>query len=208
MNRHKILAGFFYPAFMNLVWQLPKRKKVLYLTFDDGPFPPATGEILRILDEHRVPATFFLSGNMIFRYRHQLHTLNYRNHRLGNHGFFHFPLFGISRKRIRRELWLTDRLIMKYFGKTTSLFRPPFGILGPAVNKVIHSLEKDLILWSLMSNDFKWPAQRVREHLINNLESGDIVVFHDSPRSHQTTLQVLPDFLSYCREEGYEFLVL
>jgi len=208
VNWHKELANFIYPAFTNLIWQLPKKKKVVYLTFDDGPFPPATAEILQILAEYRVPATFFLSGKMIFRHRYQLKSLDYENHRLGNHGFSHSPLIGLSKKKIYSELQITDRLLMKYLGKATPLFRPPFGIFGPAVNKIINSLGKDLILWSLISNDFKWSAERVREHLIENLESGDIVVFHDSPKSRKTTLKVLPDFLTYCQNEGYEFLVL
>lgn len=208
MNWHKEIANIIYPAFTNLVWQLPKKKKVLYLTFDDGPFPPATAEILRILDHYNVPAIFFLSGKMIFRYRHQLASLDYRNHRLGNHGYSHQPLLGLSKRKIFSELQLTDRLMMKYMGQATSLFRPPFGIWGPAAYQIANSLGKDFILWSLMSNDFRWSAKKVQEHLIRHIKSGDVVVFHDAPSSYKTTLQVLPDFLEHCRKEGYEFLVL
>lgn len=205
MILHKKLGHIFYPAFTNLVWQLSHKKKVVYLTFDDGPYPPATGPILSLLAQYQASAVFFLSGEMIFKYRHEINRLNYQGHKIGNHGFFHRPYLCLATAKISKEIQTTDRLIVRYLGTSAKLFRPPFGIFGPALNKILNKLNKDLTLWSLMSHDFKWDAWRVTEFLQGNLQSGDIVVFHDSPKAHYTTLSVLPEFLEFCKSRGYQF---
>ncbi len=203
---HKTLGKIVFPAFTNLIWQLPRNKKCVYLTFDDGPFPPATEEILKILSESRAPATFFLNGKSISEHRNDLSDLDYRGHILGNHGFFHNPYFFVSGKKLEKEIRETDHLIAEHFAVLPRLFRPPYGVFGPGVLRTLEFLNKDMVLWSLMSNDFKWSASRIFSFLRENLESGDIVVFHDSPQSQRTTLKVLPEFLKFCRAEGYEFL--
>lgn len=202
---HKTFGRIIFPAFTNLIWQLPRPNKELFLTFDDGPFPPVTRQVLDILKQFQVPATFFLSGEMIYRYRHHLSALDYHAHRVGNHGFYHHPYFLTGEKKMTAEIRLTDSLMQDRLGVTAKYFRPPYGFFGPGLNRVLQRTGKDLILWSLMSNDFKWTAGKVLNHLKNSLESGDIVVFHDSARAAETLLAVLPGFLTYCRNEGYRF---
>ena len=204
---HKKFAHIIFPAFTNLIWQLPRAQKVLFLTFDDGPYPPVTRQVLDILERFRAPATFFLSGEMLYRYRHQLAALDYSGHHVGNHGFYHHPYFLTSEKKMSAEIRLTDTLIQNRLGETARYFRPPYGFFGPGLNRVLRQTGKDLVLWSLMSNDFKWSAERVFTYLKKNMESGDIVVFHDSAPSAETVSRLLPDFLTFCLNEGYTFRV-
>lgn len=208
MLLHKTLGKIVYPSFKNLVWRLPRRQNTVYLTFDDGPSPDVTDQILKILAEFDAPATFFLSGKMISEFQGTPGKLNYRNHIIGNHAYSHDPLIFSSAGNITEEIRSTDRLISEAWGQASRLFRPPFGIFGPAVNRVLSQMGKDLILWSLMSYDFKWNAEKVLQHLRSNLHTGDIVVFHDSLKSAETTLSVLPEFLNYCRDNKFEFLTL
>ncbi|GAB4379762.1 MAG: polysaccharide deacetylase family protein [Calditrichia bacterium] len=207
MVGHKKLSRIFYPAFVNLIWQLPRKKPVVYLTFDDGPYPPVTREVLRILAGFEARAVFFVSGEQIFQYRHQLGDLDYSHHLIGNHGFYHQPYILKSRKRIRSEIQLTDRLIQKYIKQPSAFFRPPFGMFGKNLHRILSDMKKDLVMWSVMSYDFRWPAEKVLAYLKNNLESGDIIVFHDSPVAGDTLLQVLPPFLEYCQTNNFQFLL-
>ena len=205
MLLHKTLAKIIFPGYRNLVWQLPRKQKTVYLTFDDGPYPKAITPILDVLSEYSARAIFFLSGEMIQKYQKDLCQLDLNQHKLGNHGFYHIPLLFSSVKKICQEISHTDKLIYNNFGISTNLFRPPFGIFGPGLLRSMEVLRKDLILWSLMCNDFKWSPDRIKNHLEENLQSGDIVVFHISQKSYRTTLKVLPDFLLYCQNNGYQF---
>ncbi len=207
MRLHKPLGRIVFPAFGNLVWRLPRPQKTVYLTFDDGPDPEITGEVLRILADSGAPATFFLSGEKVHRFRHHLDNLDYGGMQIGNHGFFHRPLFFLSQPVIEKEIRQTGEMISGIWGITAKLFRPPYGIFGPGLRRSLDDLGNDLILWSLMSNDFKWPAEKTLDHLKANLQPGDIVVFHDSRQSAATMLKVLPGFLDFCKSEGYQFLL-
>lgn len=205
----KMASRVVFPAVDNLLWQLPRRRQpVIYLTFDDGPYPEVTAQILRILAEFGVSATFFLSGEQVARHREELSGLDYTGHRLGSHGYHHEPHILMSQKRLSESILRTDEILRDHFPEVSSYFRPPYGIFGRHLLQVLNRHQKDLVFWSLMSNDFKWPPERVLAHLRKNLENGDIVVFHDSPRSSPTTVSLLPAFISFCRESGFSFSVL
>ncbi len=208
MILHKWLARIVYPTFDNLLWHLPRREKVLYLTFDDGPFPEVTHQILEILKKFRVQAIFFLSGTSLEKYRKDVPKLNYQGHRLANHGYQHLPLVLQSVAALRQEIQRTDDLIRELIGPPSTLFRPPYGLFGPALLKVLKMSRKDMVLWSLMSYDFRWEAPKVLEFLKQNIQNGDILVFHDSPLAEKTTVAVLPEFLDYCLSSGYHFRII
>ena len=208
MLLHKVTGQIVYPAFSNLIWRLPEKIKTIYLTIDDGPYPDITTALLEVLGNRKIPVTFFFCGQIINKYQRQLKKLDFKNHQIGNHGYYHYPYMLTGKKRMLAEIKLTDDLISQVFNKNTKLFRPPFGIWGPALNNILEGENKDLVLWSLMSNDFKWSPPKVYNHLIQNLQSGDIVVFHNSPKSKLTMEKVLPDFLDYCIEKKYQFKLL
>lgn len=204
MIAHRFLANIFYRPYPDLIWRLPDRKKIC-LTFDDGPYPPVTKQVLKILNDARVPATFFLSGERIFAHRRELKRLSYRGHSLGNHFYHHVPVFGLRAQTIARQLNISDYLIEKNFSQNPALFRPPYGIFSPALLKELRKQNKVLALWSLMANDFKWGAEKVMAHLSKSLRGGDVVVFHDSAKTEKVVVEVLPKFIEHCLEKGYEF---
>lgn len=208
MMLHKSFGQIIFPSFTNLIWRLENKNKVIYLSFDDGPIPNLTSTILEILTEFQVQAHFFLSGGKIAENVGKLNHLDFSNHRLGNHGYHHFPMILQSKKKIHEEIIETDKLIYHHFGITAKLFRPPYGIVGPGLYKLVNQLNKDLVLWSLMSNDFKWEADRVYSQLVKNLESGDIIVFHNSEKNAEVTVKTLPKFLHFCQKNGYKFNLL
>jgi peptidoglycan/xylan/chitin deacetylase (PgdA/CDA1 family) len=194
--------------FPDLIWRAPASTNKIYLTFDDGPYPPVTLGVLEILNVYKIPALFFLSGIRIQEHQLELKKLSYDSHRLGNHGFYHEPVIFKNGTRLSREVSETDRLIQKYFHKNTIYFRPPYGIWGPQLLRFVRTHSKRMVLWSVPANDFKWPASRIYAQLIKRVEPGDIIVFHDSQKTAHTILEVLPRFIEYCLQNHLEFGLL
>lgn len=214
MTAHRLLTKILYKPYPDIVWRFPvdgaqkgdrASEKSICLTFDDGPNPPVTKSVLRILKELRTPATFFISGEKVFTYRREIKKLNYKAHSLGSHFFHHSPIFALSSERIRRELQLTDRFIMRYCGRESQLFRPPYGVFSPSLLRTLREENKRMVLWSLMANDFKWSAEKVIRHLKKSVRSGDVVVFHDSEKAEKILPEVLPEFIRFCRQKGFKF---
>jgi peptidoglycan/xylan/chitin deacetylase (PgdA/CDA1 family) len=196
------------PAFPDLIWKVPASTDKIFLTFDDGPYPAVTEGVLEILNHYKISALFFLTGLHIEENQTQLKNLAFEAHRLGNHGFFHEPIIFKSVSRLVDEIKHTDELIQKFFNKHTIYFRPPYGIWGPQLSSALKSNPKRLILWSLLANDFKWPTERIFNHLIRGLEPGDIIVFHDSEKAGKKVLEVLPRFIDYCLQNHVDFGLL
>jgi peptidoglycan/xylan/chitin deacetylase (PgdA/CDA1 family) len=218
MMVQRILARIFYRPYTDVLWRLPvydsrrvetattrQERERIYLTLDDGPYPLVTKKILSLLKELKVPATFFLSGEKLFVYRKEIKKLNYEGHSIGSHFFHHIPALGLSKKKLSQELNLTDELLNKNFKQNSHLFRPPYGIFCPRLLKILKEQNKIMILWSLMANDFKWSAEKVIHRLKKSVRGGDVVVFHDSEKSEKVVLEVLPDFIKYCKKNGFEF---
>jgi len=160
------------------------------------------------LKQFKVSALFFLHGEKLKHNMDLLKNINYQGHRLGNHGYHHIPLIMKSPEILKYEITETDRLIEKHFRKQSVLFRPPYGIWGPGLRKQLKLMNKEMVLWSLMSNDFKWDSEKVLLYLKNKVSGGDIIVFHDNQTSQKTVLQVLPEFLEFCQTSGFNFQLL
>ncbi len=201
----KFLSRLFLRPMENILWQLDDNEQKLYLTFDDGPFPEVTDNVLNILASQNVPATFFLSGIQLEMQKDRSRKLDYGIHEIGNHGYFHAPWNLKSQKTLTEEIERTDKLIQKFFERKPRLYRPPYGLWGQAVEAVLQQPGKKMVLWSLLSRDYKWPVSRVLDYLSGNLESGDIIVFHDSGQSRSTVTEALPRFIDDAHARGFHF---
>jgi peptidoglycan/xylan/chitin deacetylase (PgdA/CDA1 family) len=208
MTFHRYFANFFFKPFPVVQWHSPEKINQIFLTFDDGPYPPVTKPLLDILANLDVPATFFLSGKNLFKYKNELQKLNYENHSIGSHLFSHFPINFVDSQLLEKEIFLTDRLIQRHFHRDNQIYRPPYGILSSRFIQKLNSEKKRIILWSLMSNDFKWSAEQVIQHLKKSLRRGDIIVFHDSPLTQNTLIEIISEFIDYVKKIGFNFGLL
>jgi len=203
--RYRKLTRILLAPYPEVIWRKASDQNNLFLTFDDGPDPEITPQVLQILKKYRIPAVFFLQGEKLAQGKKELKHLRYQGHSLGNHGYSHHPLLLKSPKSINDGIRETDRLIYREFGQKTTLFRPPYGIWGPALRRQLRLFDKQIVLWSLMAFDFKWETEKVRSHLLKYLSPGDIIVFHDNSRSGQVLLKILPEFIEQCLQGGYTF---
>lgn len=129
-------------------------RKVVYLTFDDGPHPPETERVLDVLREHGARATFFLIGSKVSGNEAVLRRMLKEGHALGLHTYSHagtFPL--LSFDKMLADVNEGKRAVESVAGKKISLFRPPFGVTNPTIAKVIRTLGLQTVGWDVRSFD-------------------------------------------------------
>ena len=129
-------------------------RKVVYLTFDDGPHPPETERVLDVLRERGAKATFFLIGSKVSGNEAVLRRMLEEGHALGLHTYSHagtFPL--LSFDKMLDDVNEGKRAVESVAGKKISLFRPPFGVTNPTISKVIRTLGLHTVGWDVRSFD-------------------------------------------------------
>lgn len=129
-------------------------RKVVYLTFDDGPHPPETERVLDVLRERGARATFFLIGSKVSGNAAVLHRMLEEGHALGLHTYSHagtFPL--LSFDKMLADVNEGKRAVESVAGKKISLFRPPFGVTNPTISKVVRTLGLHTVGWDVRSFD-------------------------------------------------------
>ncbi|MGH1337858.1 MAG: polysaccharide deacetylase family protein [Aureispira sp.] len=179
--------------------------KQIALTFDDGILhPERTQQVLNILAEYQVTATFFCIGKNLQTPTQQstLKQLHQAGHIIGNHSFSHANLFDFyGPQRVLQEIKQTDDLIHHLIGERPLFFRPPYGITTPNIAKALRQLPHQTVGWSLRSLDTVLKKEPLLlQRLQKKLHSGAIILMHDHV---QSIPQVLPLFLDYLLKEGY-----
>lgn len=193
---------FFYRLlFTEAIWRILQRgKKVVYLTFDDGPIPEETPWVLDVLDRYGVKATFFMVGDNVRRYPELFEEVKRRGHSYGNHTMHHLQGLKVDAKTFFRDITEADRLI------GSILFRPPHGIISPLQTSLIKR-HYNIIMYDLVTRDY---SKRVNgEEVLDNVKryarNGSIIVFHDSKKAHVNMRYALPRAIEWLKEQGYEF---
>ncbi len=180
--------------FLKAVTRLPQGKKnEVYLTFDDGPHPVFTLEILKVLKKHNAKATFFCIGKNIEKYPELFKKIRMEGHLTGNHSFKHSNANGfLSSDAIYKDLKKTQDLLLKLSKQHNVLFRPPFGVTNPNIAKAVKKHRLITVGWSIRSYDTvaKSP-QKVFEKINKKIIAGDIVLLHDTSNLTVTVLEQL-----------------
>ena len=183
-----------------LVTGLNQDRKVIFLTFDDGPTPEVTPSVLNILRQKEVKATFFLVGKNVKEHTEIFRMIVDQGHSVGNHTFDHLNGWKTSAGKYAENVLRCNEYLR------TTLFRPPYGRFTPSQYFLIRKSFR-FILWSVLSGDFRkeiTPDQCL-QNVLKYTTSGSIVVFHDSIKAKDKVLYALPRFIDEFREKGFEF---
>lgn len=174
---------------------------VVALTFDDGPNPRFTPQILDILYEHQVPATFFLVGQQMEGQGWLVRKIAASGHEIGNHTNSHPDLTTLEEPQILEEIQKTQDKLREILPDYTMKFlRPPYGRQNETV---CQSSPLPLILWNVDSGDWEEPqAEAIYAAVMENIQDGDIVVFHDD---NPETVKALKQILPALKARGYQF---
>lgn len=200
-----------YQLFGELVQRVETRDSVVALTFDDGPTPGFTEEVLDILDRAGAPATFFVVGSNVQRWPQAARAIVEAGHELGNHSFSHRQLVLKSPTFIRSEVLRTDSLIRVAGYSGEIRFRPPYGKKLVVLPWVLSRLGKQTVLWDIEPESFVAVAgdpNRIRRHVLERVAPGSIILLHPFFESRRPTLSALPHLIEELQHRGYRFVTV
>lgn len=182
-----LLCGVFVlrlRMFADAIVRGPSGAVGVVLTFDDGPDPIHTREVLDALDVHDAKATFFVIGRKAEQHREIVEEIVRRGHSVGVHGFAHDRLFSLrGSKRVREDLMHAVRVVEGITGQTPTLFRPPIGHTNPTIARISDLLDLTMVGWSVRARDglSGTKPDDVLARISRGLEDGAIVLLHDAP---------------------------
>jgi peptidoglycan/xylan/chitin deacetylase (PgdA/CDA1 family) len=195
--------------FKNVFKHGNRREKRIALTFDDGPHPQCTLEILQVLKSLEVKATFFLVGTNVRKHPVLSKKIAEEGHEIGVHSFWHRRMLFLSRGEVESEIDFAFGIIGDITGQRIELFRPPFGIYGYLLPKVLKEKGAKLILWDVNSKDWKLKdSERISANVIRKVKGGSILLFHDGKWSNQDlgyshTTEALKRIIPALKERGF-----
>ena len=179
------------------------------LTFDDGPHPRYTPQILDILDKYGIKATFFAIGINADRYPDTMEMVIKRGHEIGNHTYTHPHVDRIDSLTLHGEIEKCESALFNHTDYKTKLFRPPEGMIDGYVKSVIKQLDYKVILWDIDTMDWAHtPPDVIADNVIKSVSSGDIILMHDYISYYSPTPEALEQFIPVLLEKGYKFVVI
>lgn len=188
--------------FPEALWRIRKKgRKVVYLTFDDGPVPSVTPWVLDLLDHYGVKATFFLVGDNVRRAPHLLDEIKRRGHSWGNHTMHHLQGMKVHTFKYMRDITEADKLI------DSPLFRPPHGLLRWKQAAAIKA-HYNIVMYDLVTRDYsrKLTPVQVLDNVRRYARNGSIIVFHDSLKAERNMRAALPKAIEWLLSQNYELL--
>ena len=188
-------------AEMTEVWESEKKK--IALTFDDGPHPVYTEQVLQVLDHGNIPATFFLLGQNIEEHQDLVKEIDAKGHLIGNHTYHHVQVTSLPLDQACEEIQKTSDLIESLTGKGTEYVRPPFGTWSEGLEDRLNLIP---VMWTIDTLD--WTTENVDEivcRVTEQAEENGIILMHDG---YESTVQALERFIPLLEAEGYEFVTV
>lgn len=172
----------------------------VFLTFDDGPIPEATPQILDILDDFGVKATFFMVGDNARKYPHLVEEILKRGHAVGNHTMHHLQGLHTDTNRFLDDIKQAEGHI------NSALFRPPHGLLRPRQLQQLLKKNFSIVMYDLITRDYSrhLSADDVFRNVVRYTRPGSIIVFHDSIKSIHRLKEALPKILQWLSDNRFQ----
>ncbi len=202
------------PVFGPSLGKIASDRKVVALTFDDGPNPDATPLILDTLRQKGVRATFFVLGSHAERWPELVRRISHEGHQIGNHGYFHRKLQFKSPFYVSRDIRLGIRAIKRAGAPAPRYFRAPHGFRSPWTTPIASSYGERTVGWSLGVWDSDRPGvDEIVRRTLEGVVPGSIVMLHDGDGynpdgDRMQTAAALPQIIDRLKEQGYEFATL
>ena len=183
-------------------WSPASADKTVYLTFDDGP-GPNTGDVLDVLKENDVKATFFIIGKMIRTREADLQRVYDEGHVTGNHTWDHANLAQMNKAEVDRQL---NRSAQEIGPRMGPCMRPPYGAMNGRAQTLSVSYGMTPVLWSRDTSDWNLSAsQESIANVLRGIQPGDVVLMHDGGGDRSNTVKALREVLPKLKEKGFTF---
>jgi len=196
-----------------IYWHGDTSEKKVALTFDDGPNEPYTSEILQVLRDNNVRATFFVTGKNVETFPETAREIVREGHAIGNHSYSHKDLVLDTNSQVRQEIVKTSDIIEQVTGQRTNLFRPPYGDKDFLTLHQVQKLGYLMVEWTVSAQDWRRPGvSRIVRRVVQGVEPGAIVLMHDGDKlrrgDRSQTVAALPTVIRELRRQGYEFVTI
>ncbi|OIJ13932.1 polysaccharide deacetylase [Anaerobacillus alkalilacustris] len=195
---------------IKIINEVQSLHKAVAITFDDGPNPIYTQQLLQIFQEVGGKATFYMIGDQMIKHPEIVKTVVDQKHEIGNHSYSHPKLTQIQLSDCETELTRTDQIITEMTGIKPATFRPPYLDYNEVVIsiseklgcKVIGALNLDALDWEQPGIDFILSKTR------NHIRSGSILLFHDSRGDRSQTVEAVRILATELKEQGYQLVTV
>lgn len=182
--------------------KIDKSKRMIALTFDDGP-NYNTSKIIDVLNKYDIKATFFVLGSRAINNKDILKKMVDSGMEIGNHTYNHLLLTKYDENKIRSEIEDTSEVIYSATKKRPKLLRPSYGSVNNKIKKVANM---PIIIWDIDTLDWKYHnSKRITSRVVNKVRDGDIILMHDI---YSASLNALSNIIPILQDNGYEFVTI
>ncbi|MCL5103645.1 MAG: polysaccharide deacetylase family protein, partial [Armatimonadetes bacterium] len=180
-------------------------RKVIALTFDDGP-KPNTAELLSVLSRKSVKATFFVVGKQVRAYPDVFKKIVAGGHEIANHSYYHRDMEYLTDREIGQEIFSTVALVRSLTGRGMSFLRPPGAHAGSKLPAIVKKFGITCVYWTANCSKVEGTTrEKMVNHVVNSAKPGGVVLMHNL---EGVTLRALPGIIDTLRAKGYEFVTL
>jgi peptidoglycan/xylan/chitin deacetylase (PgdA/CDA1 family) len=203
---HNILK----PTFPDCLWDGDPNSKAIALSFDDGPHPQYTPQLLKVLDRYNITANFFWLGTCVNRYPEIAKAIHERGHWIGLHGYLHdnFPL--LSPIELKQSLEKTQDAIYSACNlhpEKVRDVRPPNGFFVPNTLKLFQQWNYRPVMWSVVPEDWVRPGiTKVNQRVMTQVKNGSLIVLHDGVCGGQDVAETVEYLVPQLLRQGYNFV--
>lgn len=205
MKKTLSLVVMLFLLFSTLAFGLEDKK--IALTFDDGPKGKITEELLNILEENNIKATFFILGENGKRYPELLNRMDKLGHQVSNHTYSHPNLRKLSINDVKKQLQETQNIIKKATGKDNKFFRPPYGALSKNQKEILkNEMNLESVMWNICPKDWEKTSssEYIADFLVKNAKNNGIVLLHDSKKTCEALKVAIPGI----KNQGFKFITV
>ncbi|PAF32385.1 polysaccharide deacetylase family protein [Paenibacillus sp. 7516] len=202
----------YYEERGEIVWEVPTQDKLIALTFDDGPDPVQTPQILALLKQYQAKGTFFVLGKWAEKFPELVMQEQQEGHEVANHTYAHtYAVKSTARDKFTQDMAAAEQSITDAGVPRPLLFRPPGGFYNDMVIDVAKQKGYTIVLWSWHQDTRDWASPGVAaitNKVLKNARNGDIVLFHDKVEGRAQTVAALKVILPKLQQEGYRFVTV
>ena len=204
-------AGTVSPWRNKIVYAVPTKEKVVALTYDDGPHPQYTPELLNVLDKYHVKATFFMVGERMEQYPDIVEDVVARGHVVANHTYTHPRDMALDTSaQVIQELQRCEEVIERLTGRRAHLFRPPRGLMDGTVFAIAGEEGYRTILWTICADHHDAPKPcQMAERVIQHIRPGAIILAHDGRFAGRwKDVAATPMIIEALKKQDYRFVTI
>lgn len=194
-----------YQFFGEIYPRIETSQKVVALTFDDGPTQSNTDEILQILQDENVKATFYLMGSEIEKNIGEAEKIVAAGHEVGNHTFNHERMILVTPEFVKSEIEKTDELIRKAGFRGEITFRPPFGKKLVVLPWYLSANNRKSVTWDVEPETYFSKSEDIIKNTLENTQNGSIILLHVMYKSRAESMKSVRPIIKGLKEKGFEF---